>query len=259
MSLVIPADAALPGSPLTPWVTAADVQAAVPSVTQDRALECAQVASEVLWALSGRRFGSQRVRTVRVLAPACPCDGRRWRYTTDGMVPRELARLGLGWGWGCGCDFELQLPDQDARVVTEVTIDGTVVDPSAYRLDAGGRLVRLDGSGWPMPLSPAVAGLQVSYVFGPEPTLGGQNAARILAVAYARQDVSGCKLPQRMTSITAEGVSIALDDLKTLREGGTGIAEVDMWVHAVNPNGNAQRAQVLSPDSPRFRTAVPNS
>lgn len=260
MPLVIPPDAATPGSPLEPWATVADVMAAVPSIDEGKAADCIQAATEILWALTGRQFPSLRVRAVRVLAPACPCDGQRWRSGTDGTIPRELARFGLGfgWGWGCGCPLELQLPDQDARAVLEITIDGVALDPTGYRLDAGGRLVRLDGPAWPMPLSPAVAGLGITYTFGSAPPAGGKRAARLLAVAFAKDDGSACKLPQRVTSVATEGVTIALDDLKTLREGGTGLSEVDMWVHSVNPHGQTRRPQVLSPDAPRFRTAVPN-
>lgn len=254
MLLVIPADSAVPGSPLEPWASAVDVAAKVPSATEAATVECVQVATEVLWALSGRQFASLRRKQVRVLAPACPCDGRRWTGRSNELPPRELAR----WGWGCGCTLDLQLPDQDTRSIISVSIDTTVVDPTGYRLDWGGRLVRLDGSAWPMPSSPAAAGLEVTYVYGSDPPAGGRRAARLLAIAYAKQDESGCKLPQRVTSINAEGVSIALDDLAALREGGTGIADVDMWVHSVNPNRQTSRPQILSPDSPRFRTAVPN-
>lgn len=259
MLLVIPAESATPGSPLEPWVTVTALADLTPDVPQPRLEVCAQTATEVLWALSGRQFPGLRRRGVRVLAPACPCDGRRWSSPgADGFLPRDLARFGPGWGWGCGCVVELQLPDEDARQVLSVTIDGTVLDPAGYRLDWGGRLVRVDGAAWPMPATAAAPSLEVIYVYGTQPPAGGVAAALALAAAYAREQQTGCKLPQRVTQITADGVSIALDDLKTLREGGTGVAMVDIWLHSVNPNRQQQRPRILSPSSPRFRTSVPS-
>ena len=44
-----------------------------------------------------------------------------------------------------------------------------------------------------------------------------------------------CRLPQRVTSITREGVTLAmLDPFEMLDKGRTGLFEVDLWLEAVN-------------------------
>lgn len=51
---------------------------------------------------------------------------------------------------GCGVIRELILPEQEVSGPVVVTINGAVLDPSAYRVDNGNRLVRQDGQDWPM-------------------------------------------------------------------------------------------------------------
>ena len=51
---------------------------------------------------------------------------------------------------GCGVIRELILPEQEVSGPVVVTINGAVLDPSAYRIDNGNRLVRQDGQDWPM-------------------------------------------------------------------------------------------------------------
>lgn len=51
---------------------------------------------------------------------------------------------------GCGIIRELILPDSEVSGPITVRINGAVLDPSAYRIDNGNRLVRQDGQDWPM-------------------------------------------------------------------------------------------------------------
>ena len=58
-----------------------------------------------------------------------------------------------------------------------------------------------------------------------------------------------CDLPERVTSITREGVTMALiDPQEFIQEGRTGLYTVDLWLNAVNPNRLLKRATVWSPD-----------
>jgi hypothetical protein len=47
------------------------------------------------------------------------------------------------------------------------------------------------------------------------------------------------------------------DSLDILKEGGTGLTSVDLWLHSVNPDARPQRAGVWSPDVPRLMLRRP--
>src|SRR5438128_508567 len=51
---------------------------------------------------------------------------------------------------GCGCLSTVRLSGYPVREVSEVKIDGDVVDPSEYRLDGWQDLVRMDDPGPPV-------------------------------------------------------------------------------------------------------------
>ena len=78
----------------------------------------------------------------------------------------------------------------------------------------------------------------------------GQHAAGVLACELWKSMTSqACRLPQRVTDITREGVSMTvLDPQDFLDEGKTGLPEVDQFLSAVNPAGRRGVAYVWSPD-----------
>jgi hypothetical protein len=94
----------------------------------------------------------------------------------------------------------------------------------------------------------------VTYEFGTPPPPGGRMAASVLAcqIALNRCGGDGCVLPQRLQSITREGVSLAFaDPLDFLTRGEVGIYEVDLWLNSVNPNKIMRRAAVYRADHHR--------
>jgi hypothetical protein len=126
--------------------------------------------------------------------------------------------------------------------VTEVQIDGQVLDASAYRVDNSRLLVRQDGGRWPFcqdlsrPLGQDDT-WGVTVQTGQPVPIGGQVAAAKLACEFAKamNGDKACELPQRWQTITRQGVTIsaAIDTFQGLDEGKTGIWLIDSWVASV--------------------------
>lgn len=226
-----------------------------------------QMAADLLWNWTGRVFG------------ACPVEYRPCRQNCGqgGFAASGWAQTGAPWApalvggrWlsvacgacgdncGCGGTAALKLPWPVASI-EEILIDGEVLDPSAYRLDSRSLLQRVDGGEWPscqnLGLPATEPGTwQISYLWGLDVPAGGQIAAGLLAaeLAMAFCNDNRCQLPQRIQSITRQGVTVTLlDQFEDVAQGRTGIWAVDAWVASVTkpPRG----ARVYSPDIPRNR------
>lgn len=214
------------------------------------------VATEILWALSGRRFGYRDV-TVRPTPPCPPGPSlvqAAFGHTHTGVLgPTILCCEPTGY---------INLAGPVASII-EVLIDGAVVDPTTYRL-SGNRLWRR-GAGlvWPtvqdMTLEPGLPGTwTVAYVQGQPVPAGGLYAAGQLACElYKAMMGKACALPQRVTEISREGVSMTvLDPAEFLDKGRTGISAVDLWIASVNPYGLPSATTVWSPDMPAAHPRV---
>lgn len=212
---------------------------------------------EVLWALSGRRFGPCPVTVRPCVGGGCPdpCG------YPPGVAFWVNVSCGCGYrcGGGCGPRYEISLPGP-VHAVTEVKIDGAVLVSSAYRVSNRRSLIRQDGGVWPPTQAYQLPDGQpntwsVSYLRGDPVPAAGNYAAGTLAVEIAKAcQGSKCKLPQRVQSISRQGVELALlDPMDFLDEGRTGLPDVDQWLAAVNPQKHQYRPRVYSPDLSRFR------
>ena len=220
-----------------------------------------EYATGLLWALSGRRFGTSLL-TVR------PCPRDRDGYRAGGVLLRPLgfasswALAGCGCSGACGCDGgqELCLPGPVAEVVA-VHVDGQEVPAGGWRLYDRQLLVRTGGL-WPrrqdlaLPLTaPGTWG--VTYRRGTPVPVAGQIAAGALAAEFVKawQRDSTCRLSRKVQSATRQGVSVTLvDPGQFIDQGLTGLYEVDLWLRAVNPARVSQPSSTWSPDLPQFRT-----
>jgi hypothetical protein len=145
--------------------------------------------------------------------------------------------------------------------VTEVAVDGVALASSAYRVDNGRWLVRQDGNGWPccQDLSKPdgeTGTWSVTFDFGSVPPELVKQAAVSLATEFVKgcRGDGTCRIPNRATTITREGVTYALIDPQGFLEAGlTGLYEVDLAIQATNPGRIQRRAHVLSPESPMVR------
>lgn len=178
--------------------------------------------------------------------------GSRWMpYLVDG----RWYNGGCGTcGNVCGCSgpSSITLP-WPIHTVTAVVIDGETLDPSTYRVDKKRTLVRLDGA-WPTSQDlelpdDAVGAWYVDYERGRPVPAGGEVAAGELALEYMKAlcNDSSCRLPERVQTITRQGVTMAMmDKFEDLEKGHTGIWLIDSWVSSIT--APPRKAQVLSPD-----------
>lgn len=249
-------------APCADWITGDEVFDCGPCVTDDPdhalADEMAEVASRVLWNLSGRRWPGVCSAVVR------PC-----RRSTGWNPPSWWERTWQpSWGWcscgapsvtecGCGSESEITLGGTPIVAVSEVRVDGVALAASAYRVDDFRRLVRIDGSGWPccqdLTADPASEDntFQVTFTYGAAPPLAGEMAAKRLACEMYRACANpdgDCELPERIRSIVRNGMEVGfIDPMEFLAEGKTGIYSVDVWLESER-YGARTGAVVASPD-----------
>jgi hypothetical protein len=230
------------------------------------------VATELVWRLSGRRYGLCEI-TVRpcrqpcaqsAAAPAWPVGG----YPGGGFLPtlRDGQWINMVCGQcgddcHCGTLCEVVLPGP-VDSITSVKLDGVVLDPAQYVVFDHRTLARTGGECWPtcqdLTLPDDEPGTwSVTYRQGIPVPPGGQAAAAVLAceLGKACAGASGCRLPKRVQTVTREGVTLGfLDPMTFLQDGLTGLYEVDLWLRSVNPRGLAEGARVYSPDRRPPRT-----
>lgn len=166
------------------------------------------------------------------------------------------------WYNACGCRpnacscttvQELVLPDPEVSGPIVVTLNGAVMDTSAYRVDNGNRLVRQDGEAWPLcqDMNAAIPEFSVSYYAGVGPDDALNFAAGMLAAEwYKACQGRDCRLPSTITQVVRQGVTFTIPSFDS---GTSGILEVDNIVANYNPFHLKVPSRVISPDSLRAR------
>ena len=152
-------------------------------------------------------------------------------------------------GAGCGCtDRPFVYLKAPVGRVDQVTISGVTVPPSAYHIENGNRLVRLDDGTWPSCMG---ANFTVTYLNGYEVDVYGQFIGGLLAVEFLTllTNPAQCRLPAGTESVTRQGVSITITR-GMFPDMVTGIPEVDLYLKQFNPHGLKSLPQVYSPDIP---------
>ncbi|MGX1514040.1 hypothetical protein [Streptomyces collinus] len=231
-----------------------------------------EVASSILWRLSGMRWGPCPV-TVRPCRRACLEASPfliRWGATAGPWIPyqdtagkwRNASVCGCKSDCSCGelCEIYLPGPVYD---VTEVNLGGQILAAGLeYRLDAPGRLVRLGGGCWPtcqpMDKEPGEEGtLTVTYRWGLPLDAAAIAAVSELACHLLRgcggSGSCGCKANRNVTRLQRQGVEIEMDPTLIYAEGRTGLPMTDLWLAAVNPGRLSSPSRVYSPDFKRPR------
>jgi hypothetical protein len=239
----------------TPWCVPGDlpddVETTAAGLGPTVAADACAAASDLLYALSGRRWPGSCERTVTLeLTPPVRPTGADVRRAVQGHGRGVGGRVVLG----------VRLPDYPVTAVSEVLdADGVAFPAETYRVVNGRTLERLyEGArvSWPG------CEITVTYDWGTLPPDGGKAAA----VEYARQFIlaragdSACQLPKRIQSITRQQITMTLlDPGGYLDQGRTGVPQVDQWITAVNPAGLKRRPYVWSPDvdrtTPRYQPA----
>lgn len=217
-----------------------------------RQQDAEDLAVSVLWALSGRQFGVCPVRSRPCLTPCLSYDTNwfsgpsfypiwedgHWRNITCGCGPK-CAAVGPSV-------IHLAGP---VVSVTEVNIEGAVLDESSYSLE-GNLLYRTNGQVWPdqdltRPL-PEPGTWSVTYEKGVPVPAGVSVLVGILALEFLNACTGGkCRLPRRVETVSRQGVSYRMVDPADIYAARkTGISEIDIWLSSVNPHGNLAQATV---------------
>lgn len=94
---------------------------------------------------------------------------------------------------------------------------------------------------------------RVTYSFASTLTRGAFDA--VLQYAHqlwlAAEGADECQLPERVTSISREGVELSmLTPADYMDKGRTGLPRVDTWLSQVNPKQAKRPSAVYTPDSP---------
>lgn len=242
-------------------------------------------AAELLYGLTGQRFGPSCPVTVRPCRKQCAdsfgllagrffyqgqgyqSTGQFIPYMRDGMM-FNASMCGCSGDCHCGPELcEVYLPGPIYDVVS-VDIDGVTVDPTTYNILDGRFLVRRSdttaeaagGPCWPgcqdMSLPPGAAGtFTVVYRTGvPLPEMGVAALSQLAAHYIKGCDGCGCGVATRnnLSRLSRQGVDLEFaDQQQTLADGRTGLPLVDLFIHTVNPSKLPQAMRVLSPDAPR--------
>lgn len=233
----------------------------------EMAQSAVNVAAEVLYSLSGRQFGVCEV-VARPCRQACcdPCGrsgGLRWTPVLKGGQWMNVSCWSCKDSCSCTNVCEVLLPGP-VDSITEIMLDGQVLEATEYRVDNRNLLVKVSPGCWPtcqdMAAEPDQPGTwQVTYGRGRPLPAAGMNALGALANELAKSCLGDntCQLPERVTTITRQGLTMAmLDPMEFLTNKRTGIYAVDVWLTAVNPLGRQRSAGVYSPDvrPPRVTT-----
>jgi hypothetical protein len=198
------------------------------------AQQAIEIASWILWALSGKRYSGFSTVT-EVYADLAKTEELRYGFTVPRNLPRsETTRIRL-----------TGFPVLSVESVADGA--GRVIPASEYYL-TNHTTLHLN--------QPVHTDLQVTYTYGSMPPLAGIYAARALALQFIHsyEDDGDCTLPTRVTSVSRQDISyVMLDQQDFLADLRTGVYEVDLFLKSVNPDAARVRAKVFSPSVRRGR------
>lgn len=254
------------GALCEPWPVdwCCDLTGVSPAVTGDAVM----IASEVLWAATGHRFGNCTVR-LRPCRRDCSSEWPSDIIWSDGVLSSSMwswpwpalhngvwMNLGCGSCYGdCGCSSvaEIVLPETVASL-SDVVVDGVSIIDDVALYDQV-RVVRTDGGDFPTCQNWAVTGGPGSWYidasFGAEVPALGRRAAADLACEISKMCsglIDECRLPDRVTSVSRQGVSFSVTPDNLIADGQVGLYLPDLFIRTYNPNGLRDRARAYSPD-----------
>lgn len=244
------------------WVTPAEL----PVGYQDSiyATDACQVASNILWAMSGRKYAGTNTTTERYFTAidAFRYQGSSAKQFFPHMIGGSVFNLPAeDWNDsayqsdGSSSLSRIRLrgkPVQEVHLVRS-GYDGHIIPNDAYYLADHSTLIAYKGTPW------TPGNIEVTYTYGQQPPTAGRHAARILAIELLKLwEGDDCALPDRVTSITRQGISYTiLDNQDFLENFRTGIYAIDLFLKTANPAKALAPSKVFSPDIPRARRMAP--
>lgn len=252
------------------WITADEITCGSGS-DYDKREAAVQIATDVLYVLSGQHWPGLCNRTVRprvVCSQGCwqtwMAAGSPWAPWPYSLVPAPGRCSGRHDPTG---PSRIRIPGPVAEI-DEIVIDGDALDTGAYMLQGSSTLVRLDGEAWPTANNLTRAAntandggdpaWQIAYVWGAEPPASGVAACRDLAceIVLAMEGAEDCRLlwGAQVQSQTRRGVTVTYQSLGTaLADGLTGLDSVDLWINTARGGKFRRRARVIRADAPKRR------
>lgn len=200
-----------------PWTYQLPEDQAIPD---EAVATWAPIAEAWLWKLTGRRYGLCYVTAEIELRPV---------YTSVRPHPAT----------------EIRLPPI-VNTVEEVRVESVALAAEDWRF-VDGCVERTDGTRW---IAQDLGDIEVDYIRGLAPP---DDAAPALGELIdqlwrAQTNTKGCRLPERVQSITRQGVQMALlDPFDFLERGLTGLGRVDQFIAADNPHHQTVQPRVFSP------------
>lgn len=226
--------------------------------------EAAQVASNLLWAMSGRKYTGETVVTERY---TCTLRNNRMGPSTKTnsavLFGGDVYNIPSGdydeyselTADGLSPESRIRLRGRPVtRIISIRNRNGLILDPSSYYLVDHSTIQIKAGTPW------TPCNVEITYAYGVAVPMAGKMAARKLAIEFARlwSGDDMCELPQRVTSVSRQGVSYTiLDNQEFIDELRTGLYEIDLFLKVVNPDNARRKSKVFSPDQPRARKYVP--
>ena len=199
-------------------------------------------AQNILWALSGRRYGVCQIEE----GYRPPCSDCLPPYG-DAFGPGVELALGRERRDCC----KIHLNYQPVREIVSVVLNGETLDPSEYALDLN--VLRRVGRCWPCGDGCDDPPVVVTYEYGLDvPALGelamGEVACEILKALQGKD----CRLPNNAISVTRQGVNVQLgDSARLFDQKRLGLPITDMFLMEVNPSRLESRSTVHTPDFAR--------
>lgn len=188
------------------------------AVDDDVISDCVDTAIRILWGLTGHRYGvCEEVTPISVDSVVCEptLSGGRWR-NIDVSQSGGIIALGAPI-----YSVDRVLDDDGGELNFEPVSYGVRVPPSA-------RIVH-----WRRGV--------------PVPDGGGRAVGQLAAeLSLACAGDKRCRLPKNVQQISRQGVTANFGNhVDFLDRGVTGLADVDLWIRAVNPHGLVADSEVF--------------
>lgn len=245
--------------PCEPWDVACLEVPEDPTPEETEQIEMAiAAATEVLWNRTKRQFG-YCTATFRPCHDQCGTrwplymlrpwqDATNWAWPFPALVGGQWINIACGMcdnGCSCGHSASTITMPYPLASVTEIRIDGEVLDSSAYVVYNRKDLVRTDGGSWPRcndlgspDTDPGTWSVTARYGT-PVPILGQQAAGQLATQLYkACTGASGCLVPMStVRQITRQGVQkVFFDANSAFTNGLTGLYFPDLFISTYNPS-----------------------
>lgn len=213
----------------------------------ETALAACEFSSQILWALSGRKFHTGSIATERYVL-----DNSRRVPSVPGWLPgrpiydyERNIYLVDPYYWE---NRKIRLDGTPIKSVASITslATGELIPNTRYSI-VNRAFIQFDTS--------VPDGFEISYTYGQQPPTAGRMAALTMARQFfflwsGREDQ--CSLPDRVTAVTRQSVSwVLLDNQDFLDDLKTGIYVVDLFLKSVNPDKARVKSKVFSVDIPR--------